>query len=68
MFMPTVGFLRSIAFDNKCPVCGKYYWGAMESENVGTCGRCLSAAFTVSLSNEPEVQKPSSRKSSLISS
>ena len=58
MFMPTVGFMRSMSFDKKCSGCGCRYWGAMESENVGTCGRCLSAAFPAPMRAEPVVRKP----------
>jgi hypothetical protein len=62
MFMPTVGFMRSMSFDKRCPGCGCRYWGAMETENVGTCGQCLSAAFPSPMRTEPKIQKPLVRK------
>ena len=62
MFMPTVGFLRSMSIDGKCPRCGCHYWGAMETESAGTCGRCLSAAFPAPMREEPEIWEPVARK------
>ena len=65
-FMPTVGFMRSMSFDKKCPGCGGRYWGAMESENVGTCGRCLSRAFPAPMKKDPGIQRPVARKFSPV--
>jgi hypothetical protein len=68
MFMPTVGFLRSLSIDRKCPACDGHYLGAMETENVGICGRCLSMAFPVQM-REEKVTKPAgkSRRRVLLS-
>jgi len=62
MFMPTVGFLRSMSIDGKCPRCGCHYWGAMETESAGTCGGCLLAAFPVPMRGAPEIQESVVRK------
>ena len=34
----------------------------METENVGTCGRCLLVAFPSPMRTEPKIQKPLARK------
>jgi hypothetical protein len=62
MFMPTVGFLRSMSLDNQCPRCRRHYWGAMETVSAGTCGRCLSVAFPIPMREEPVIQEPVARK------
>ena len=62
MFMPTVGFLRSMSLDKRCPSCGCHYWGAMEGENMGTCGRCMSIAFPLPMRKEPVIQRSAARK------
>ena len=67
MFMPTVGFLRSMSLDNRCPRCGRHYWGAMETESAGTCGQCMSAAFPFPMREEPVIQEPVARKPRLPS-
>jgi hypothetical protein len=63
MFMPTVGFLRFMSLDSKCPRCRCHYWGAMETESAGICGRCLSAAFPTPMREAPENQELVVRKS-----
>jgi hypothetical protein len=57
MFMPTVGFMRSMALDEKCQACGCRYWGAMESGNGGVCGRCMMVAYPHPMRAEPIARK-----------
>lgn len=66
MFMPTVQFLRAMAVEKKCSICGCHYWGAMEAENVGTCGGCLQMAFPVPMRSAPVMGMQSGRKPQLV--
>lgn len=62
MLMPTARFLHLMALEKKCPGCGRYYLGVVESENEGACGRCMSIAFPIRMREEPVMREFISRK------